>query len=257
MGGLIMNRPAFTPFGSVPFGSAQGATFLHKNSSLSEVEGNGIHLPYFKLIAIDYLLILLLCFLSFSLQAETNKNIEPKAKSSSTTTSWWEKRHQQTEFYFPHNAHLKIMQKRGDLCMACHPFTGTPKTTLKQQRQLTQLANEPLKAICHQCHLLERSAPLDCKICHKNINKIRPKDHGQNFIDFHGAEAKQNEAQCRSCHLEMSFCTNCHFQHNNNQHIKHPLGYRNQHGLDARLDATACGKCHNTHYCRDCHRGRH
>ncbi len=195
-----------------------------------------------------------------SLKSAENKESKKPPVQSVTNKSWWQKRHQRKDIYFPHNAHMAVMQQRGDLCMACHPFTGTPKASLSQQQQLTQLANEPLEAICHECHVVERSAPLDCKVCHNDINKVRPKDHGlilgKSYIQHHATAARQNESNCRRCHIQMSFCTDCHFRHNTTQGKKHHLGYRNQHGLDARLDAASCGRCHNTSYCRDCHRGR-
>ena len=199
---------------------------------------------------------------SYADEKNTTTNAAAKAPIKKAKTNpkkplnWWQKRHKRADIYFPHNAHMSVMQKRGDLCMACHPFTGTPKTSIQQQQKLTHLSNEPLEAICHECHVVERSAPLDCKVCHTDISKIRPKDHGLNYNDFHGATAKRNEAKCRTCHIEMSFCTNCHFRHNNSQRIKHPLGYRDRHGLDARLDASACGRCHNASYCRNCHQGK-
>ena len=170
--------------------------------------------------------------------------------------TWWEKRHERADIYFPHQAHMNIMEARGDVCMACHPFTGTPKTNINDQVILTALANEPLEAICHECHMVERSAPLACVICHTDIDKVRPVDHGYDYTNYHAAATQQNEAACRSCHIEMSFCTDCHFRRNSGNRVNHLLGYRDRHGLDARLDTASCGRCHNTAYCRDCHRGQ-
>ena len=211
---------------------------------------------HLALILIGTILISGVTLLSYAKDEVAEESKATQEKS----LNWWEKRHKRPDIYFPHNAHMSVMKQRGDLCMACHPFTGTPKTSIKEQQKLTNLANEPLEAICHECHMVERSAPLDCKVCHTDINKVRPKNHGINYNDFHGASARHNEAECRSCHIEMSFCTDCHFRHTNSKngssYSNHPLGYRDRHGLEARLDASSCGRCHNAAYCRDCHRGR-
>ena len=63
-----------------------------------------------------------------------------------------------------------------------------------------------------------------------------------------------DEQACRSCHLDLNYCVDCHFRRDSMARRVHGLGYRLSHGLEARLDAAGCGRCHNASYCFDCHR---
>lgn len=191
-----------------------------------------------------------LCLMFFTLIA-----VSAEVVKQGDEPKWWEKRRQRADIFFPHNAHQEIMKNRGDVCMACHPFSGTKLTDLKMLSKLETLSNEPLEAICHECHVAERSAPIACEYCHPDTSTIRPEDHAFDYKTIHGEAAIQDQVACRLCHLDLSFCTDCHFRRNSPHRVNHPLGYRDRHGLEARMDPATCGSCHNAGYCRECHRG--
>ena len=177
--------------------------------------------------------------------------VAPKEKK------WWEKREERKDIYYPHNAHLKVMEQEGDSCMLCHTFAGTDLTDEKQLKLLTTLANEPLKAICHSCHVAEQGgdlrAPWRCDLCHHDKTKIWPKDHNFGYIQHHSEDARRDEQACRECHLDMAYCTNCHFRRDTSGTGYHPLGYRTLHGIEARTMPSNCARCHNQTYCDECH----
>ena len=85
---------------------------------------------------------------------------EPQAKR------WWELRHDRPDLYFRHEKHRDALAASGDLCLACHPFNATRETDAATVQTLTAIANEPLAPICHECHMADRSAPIDCRVCH-------------------------------------------------------------------------------------------
>ncbi len=183
----------------------------------------------------------------------------PAAASTPDQTrppTWWEKRDKRTDIYYPHQAHFQVMEAEGDSCLLCHGFGPNTLTDKKKLKSLTTLANEPLKAVCHDCHVDERRGPWRCELCHDDKTKIWPADHHYSYIEHHGEAGRRDEAGCRECHLDLSFCTNCHFRRDTAGQGYHPLGYRSLHGLEARIDTLSCGRCHNTPYCDECHRAR-
>ncbi|MET0091133.1 MAG: hypothetical protein ABW068_14145 [Candidatus Thiodiazotropha sp.] len=169
--------------------------------------------------------------------------------------SWWEKRHLRSDLYFPHKAHEGVMSSSDDACMACHPFNENRILEPQQLQTVQQIYNEPLEAICHSCHMLTRSAPMACEVCHTDMTTVRPADHMDDFTRLHGEAARVDQQGCSDCHIDLNFCTDCHFRRSPGRRVMHPLGYRDRHGLDARIDPTSCGGCHQANYCRDCHRG--
>jgi hypothetical protein len=170
--------------------------------------------------------------------------------------TWWEKRHQRPDIYFPHNAHMDVMSQSKDVCMACHPFSANDITDLELLEKVQTIYNEPLEAICHSCHMQTRTAPLACEVCHTDPQTIRPPDHRGDYTWFHTEAARVDEEACRQCHIDLNFCTDCHFRRNPSQRMLHPLGYRDRHGVEARMNPSACAGCHQLGYCRDCHAGR-
>ncbi len=167
---------------------------------------------------------------------------------------WWEKRRERSpELYFPHQAHESAMQESGITCLACHPFNATDEYETETAAELAGIANEPLEAICHSCHVEDRSAPAQCRLCHPQPESIWPRDHDFDYVRLHGLAAA-DEQQCRRCHLDLNYCVDCHFHRDPLAERVHGLGYRLSHGLEARLDAAGCGRCHNASYCFDCHR---
>lgn len=166
---------------------------------------------------------------------------------------WWKLREKRSDIFYPHNAHLAVMEQEGDSCMLCHSYTKTDITDSKKLKELTVIANEALKPICHSCHLEEKRGPWRCDLCHDNKEKIWPPDHRTDYKNHHGEIARQNEKWCETCHLDMNFCTDCHLRRDTSGQGYHPLGYRTLHGIDSRLDPSRCGRCHNEIYCSDCH----
>lgn len=190
------------------------------------------------------LLLLLLC--GQALAAPADEEEKP----------WWEKRKPGTDLYYPHALHEPVMQARGDPCLRCHPFTPVPAREPAQVRQLEAIANEPLRAICHQCHVVERTAADDCRLCHHQPESIWPADHAFDYRHRHAAAAREDAAACRACHLDLEFCTDCHLRRDTSRHRAHDLGYLGRHGLEARFDPASCAACHVTGFCRDCHEAR-
>jgi hypothetical protein len=168
---------------------------------------------------------------------------------------WWEKRSEQKpELYFPHKAHDEVMKTSGVACLACHPFNPVEESDPGKVAALALVANEPLKAICHSCHVEDRSAPAQCRLCHPDPKKIWPRDHDFDYVRLHAPDAARDENACRSCHLDLNDCIDCHFRRDATARRQHGPGYRLSHGLEARMDPAQCGSCHNPSYCFDCHR---
>jgi len=188
---------------------------------------------------------------------QSNLSSETKVKKNEQQEkklTWWELRNTREDIYYPHNIHDPIMKKEGDTCMLCHTFNKNKVTDLEQLKKLNVIANEPLEAICHDCHVAKLTAPWECDICHQDPRKIWPNDHNFNYIDHHGEDAGLDEGECSQCHIDNSFCSNCHFRRDPVQRRSHPLGFRASHGFDARMNAANCATCHNANYCSNCHK---
>jgi hypothetical protein len=170
--------------------------------------------------------------------------------------TWWEERQQRPDIYFPHNAHMDVMSQSSDACMACHPFNTNSITDLEQLETVQVIYNEPLEAICHSCHMDTRSAPMACEVCHPDSETIRPPDHKGDYTRFHSETARADEKWCLECHIDLNFCTDCHFRRNPAQYKMHSLGYRDRHGIEARMSPSSCAGCHQADYCSGCHAGR-
>ena len=167
--------------------------------------------------------------------------------------SWWEQRRQRPDIRYPHKIHEPVMQAEGDSCLMCHPFGGTRETDIDRLKALSPIANEPLEAICHDCHVDRLAAPSRCDVCHRDMSAIWPEDHDIDYRNRHAAAALRDAESCRQCHVDPSFCADCHFRRDWDP-LQHPPGYLAAHGLDARLDALSCASCHMTRFCADCHR---
>ena len=187
----------------------------------------------------------------FLVANEAEKTVEQAEEKN-----WWEKRNQRPDLYYPHNAHMAVMEKEGDSCMLCHPFNSNSVTDLEQLKKLNVIANEPLEAICHECHVVKLTAPWRCDLCHHDSRDIWPSDHNFDYLIHHGEDARLDEGECRQCHIDVAFCTDCHFRRDPLQRRAHTLGYRATHGIEARMNAAYCSRCHNARYCSDCHRER-
>ncbi|HFD32584.1 MAG TPA: hypothetical protein ENJ28_07785 [Gammaproteobacteria bacterium] len=198
------------------------------------------------------IVVLMLFFCTFvPLMAEGSgsKHITDKKEKK-----WWEKREEiKPDIYYPHKIHMKIMKKNGDSCMLCHSFMSINITDPGLLKSITKIANEPLKEICHECHIVNVSAPSKCDVCHANLTSITPASHNYNYKLNHAEDSLFNPSECKTCHLDLSFCTDCHFRRDTGQRKVHVIGYLGSHGIDSRIDPAACARCHNAGYCSDCH----
>lgn len=168
--------------------------------------------------------------------------------------SWWQKRHDRPDIFYPHKIHFKAMEQEGDPCLLCHPFAANKVVQPDHIKSITTISNEPLEAICHDCHVDKHKAPFKCDLCHSDKTAIWPTDHDFDYVNQHAEDSRLDDGQCQSCHLDLSFCTDCHFTREATQYQQHQLGYLSAHGLDARINTLTCGRCHNASYCSDCHR---
>lgn len=167
--------------------------------------------------------------------------------------TWWEKRDERSDIYYPHKVHYEVMEEEGDSCLLCHAFQKNEEHEESKRKPLNTIANEPLEAICHDCHVEELRAPWRCDVCHDDPKKIWPADHNSGYIQNHQEDSKQGTAICETCHLDRKFCTDCHFRRDTLNRSYHPLNYINRHGLESRMMPANCSQCHNSFYCRDCH----
>jgi hypothetical protein len=165
---------------------------------------------------------------------------------------WWQQRKENPDGYYPHNAHMAVLTERGDSCLLCHPFSENSERDENRLRQLTTIANEPLEAICHSCHVEERSAPVECALCHPDPRTVWPEDHNGDYIHHHGVDGQELES-CDSCHPNASYCTDCHFSRPLDSGRYHGVGFRYGHALSSRINPEQCGSCHGVGFCRDCH----
>lgn len=195
----------------------------------------------FRFVSLIGLFIMLISISTFAVESKKEK-------------TWWEKREDRQDIYYPHEAHFDVMKEEGDSCLLCHPFVKNELKQNKLRKQLNIISNEPLKAICHDCHVKELRAPWRCTLCHPDAKTIWPQSHNFGYIEHHREDAKHSEESCGECHLDRQFCTDCHFKRDTAGQGYHPLGYRNIHGIDARMMPANCGECHNNFYCQDCHR---
>ncbi len=192
----------------------------------------------------------LMLFLMMSLAgnaSDTNSNPQDK--------SWWQKRHDRADIFYPHNAHMDVMKQEGDPCLLCHSFNRNKVVNAELVKSITTISNEPLEAVCHDCHVDKQKAPYECELCHNDPTVIWPENHNFDYIDQHAEDSRLDNGECQTCHLKLSFCTDCHFRRDRSKQRQHQLGYINTHGIDSRMNAYSCSRCHNAGYCADCHRG--
>lgn len=216
--------------------------------------------PFFILLMLPFLALTLT--LSLPVQAENNSAsaVEIEEADVEKETSWWSKRQKRGDIFYPHKAHMDVMKNDGDACMLCHPFSKNTVHDEKTLKPLKQINNEPLEAICHDCHVEKMNAPSECRLCHPEPSTIWPQNHNYDYKNNHTEDAQADQDGCSECHKQLSFCTDCHFKRNFSGGFSgirvHRLGYKTMHGLDARIAPAECGSCHQANYCSDCHRRR-
>ncbi|MBL7004651.1 MAG: hypothetical protein ISR69_11595, partial [Gammaproteobacteria bacterium] len=131
--------------------------------------------------------------------------------------SWWQQRHDRKDIFYPHKAHFAVMEKEGDSCLLCHSFNRNKVVNPKLLRSITTISNEPLEAICHDCHVNKQKAPFKCELCHNDPTTIWPSNHDFDYINHHGEDSRLDDGECQTCHLDVSFCTDCHFKRDRTQ----------------------------------------
>ncbi len=204
-------------------------------------------------------MILRLIFFIFALLLGVTAYSETTDTAEKKQQTWWEKRNamaEQADIFYPHNVHMEAMEEEGDSCLLCHSYSANSIVDEKQLKPITTIANESLEQICHDCHVVDLRAPWRCDLCHPDVTKIWPDDHNFGYVLHHSEDARRNEDACRECHLDLSFCTDCHFRRDTSGDDYHPMGYQSRHGIEARMMASNCGRCHNAFYCDDCHRSK-
>ncbi len=199
--------------------------------------------------------VLLFTSMVFLVQAE---NLAAPGADIKKEKTWWQKRQHKEDLNYPHKIHMKTMLDEGDSCMLCHPFSSNLEPDEKKLNSLRKINNEPLKAICHSCHVEKMNAPSACRLCHNDVSTIWPENHNYNYIKRHADDARTDQAGCSACHQSLSFCTACHFKRNYSSEFMannvHKLAYKTLHGIDARMAPAECASCHQVNYCSDCHR---
>jgi len=176
-------------------------------------------------------------------------------KEASDEKSWWQQRHDRSDIFYPHKAHFEVMDQEGDPCLRCHAFSKNSVTNSEQLKTINRIANEPLEAICHDCHVVRQTATTDCELCHSDMSAVWPADHDFEYSYNHSEAARSDRGECQQCHLELSFCSDCHFRRDGDRQQFHLPAYRGSHGIDARMSAISCSRCHNVSFCSECHRG--
>jgi hypothetical protein len=149
-------------------------------------------------------------------------------------------------------------------CSTCHlreenllPASHVP--TFKHNH--SDLARAQVKDIsadmtCTTCHTQNF-----CQDCHEGDNLDRL-THPLNYEMTHALEAQSRERECAVCHMERSFCFECHRERGIMPH-NHKAGWANnipnnggRHSIEALNDMESCIACHEQNAeqtCQPCH----
>jgi hypothetical protein len=103
---------------------------------------------------------------------------------------------------------------------------------------------------CSACH-----APVFCQYCHEGDNLDRV-THPLNYAFIHSMDAAGKERECSACHIERSFCAECHRQYFIIPH-NHVAGWATPyvggtHVDEARIDLENCLACHESNAEQTC-----
>jgi hypothetical protein len=142
--------------------------------------------------------------------------------------------HQSPDFVFRHGS-------------TAHKSPGTCATCHSQESCLT-------------CHLAKPAAVQVLPVSGPGRGKgasttrERPKSHGQDFSQIHGAVADSRPQSCEGCHVRPQ-CLDCHRPNPADPTPGyHPAGFLSRHPTAAYTRETNCSDCHNTgQFCADCH----
>jgi len=157
----------------------------------------------FSILLILPFLILTLV-LSFSVRAEDNKSsvAETNKVDIEKEKSWWQLRQNRSDIFYPHKLHMDIMKSDGDACMLCHPFSSNTVHDEELLKPLAQINNEPLEAICHDCHVEKMNGPSECKLCHPDPATVWPQNHNFDYKNNHTQDAQADQDSCNECHKQ-------------------------------------------------------
>lgn len=117
---------------------------------------------------------------------------------------------------------------------------------------------------CASCH---REG--DCIDCHDGRIRDR-RNHPNDYVTLHPAEARQSAGRCTVCHRVASFCEACHLRvgvalsspalsravgrfHPPPEQWSGRVVTLGHHALEARRSLTACVSCHTERDCISCH----
>jgi hypothetical protein len=119
-------------------------------------------------------------------------------------------------------------------------------------------------ASCTHCHR-ER----ECVGCHDGRLRDR-RTHPNDYLTFHGVEARMASERCASCHRAQSFCDGCHRRagvamasasaargvgrfHPAFERFSGPVVTDEHHAMEARRALQSCVSCHAERDCVTCH----
>lgn len=145
---------------------------------------------------------------------------------------------------FNHEMHTPLFEAAGTACETCH----ADPDSYGDRKKVNRLG-------CHTCHNSPNPplpASQDCARCHAD-GFPKPENHKVDWLNKHQVYAKQNPAECRQCHANQVFCTNCHQRRDTIQETVHRRNFRFFHSITARANPRKCATCHITNFCQDCH----
>jgi len=146
---------------------------------------------------------------------------------------------------FPSFSHEKHLAMKEIDCAYCHGalmnrlLTGTGKGEIGH-------------TLCNKCHN-GVEANQECSSCHADVQRLRPLDHGPDYLHGHQFSARASAGACEDCHRESESCSECH-QGENVLFRTHARNYVFTHAQDARKHENDCLSCHELDgFCNDCH----
>lgn len=143
---------------------------------------------------------------------------------------------------FSHEAHVALADGN---CALCHGALIDPKLSGTGKGEIGH-------TVCLDCH---NGKDLDnsCEGCHADIHRLRPLDHGPDFVHSHQFSARGASDDCEECHRQSEQCSECH-QGENVLFSTHDRNFLFTHPLDARKHENDCASCHDIEsFCNDCH----
>ena len=175
-----------------------------------------------------------------------HNDYDPLNKSRPSRVFW-----PQARIEFSHAKHIK----NGLKCDKCHLSMSSNKNRHLPKEKLCLECHNHLKINnkCAKCHESLPSGQLRTDFDGVYLVPLDGKlDHQRDWDKRHVAEAKFDEAACKTCH-QQNFCNKCHDGIMKPMKI-HPEDYATMHPIDARRNSESCNSCHRFQsFCMDCH----